>query len=258
MTRQQWWSPERRSSSPDNGVDALTKLTRLHLGSLPAHSAPSPAGPTSHVAADGARRDAEAELEEQFGRDALLAPARIAAGHRSDQPLEVRREARPPRTGSSARGSSSGRPRRTSGAAGRSPTSRRCRAGISSRASCTARSAGTTSSPARRISGRRGSGTVITGAASTLGGGTPSARTARTCPRRPSSRSCSPCWWGWSSPRLSPDSSSRPSTPSSGPRPAPPAPGFKSSRRPSRASTARLATSPEPWPRAISRPWKGL
>ena len=34
MTWQRWWSPERRSSSPDNGVDALTELTRLHLGSL--------------------------------------------------------------------------------------------------------------------------------------------------------------------------------------------------------------------------------
>jgi hypothetical protein len=34
MTRQPWWSPKRRSSSPDNGVDALTELTRLRLGSL--------------------------------------------------------------------------------------------------------------------------------------------------------------------------------------------------------------------------------
>ena len=34
MTRQPWWSPKHRSSSPDNGVDALTELTRLHLGSL--------------------------------------------------------------------------------------------------------------------------------------------------------------------------------------------------------------------------------
>ena len=34
MTRQRWWSPEHRSSSPDNGVDALAELTGLHLGSL--------------------------------------------------------------------------------------------------------------------------------------------------------------------------------------------------------------------------------
>jgi len=34
MTWQRWWSSERRSSSPDNGVDALTELTGLHLGSL--------------------------------------------------------------------------------------------------------------------------------------------------------------------------------------------------------------------------------
>ena len=34
MTRQRWWAPEHRSSSPDNGVDALAELTGLHLGSL--------------------------------------------------------------------------------------------------------------------------------------------------------------------------------------------------------------------------------
>ena len=34
MTRQRWWSPKHRSSSPDNGVDALTEFTRLLLGSL--------------------------------------------------------------------------------------------------------------------------------------------------------------------------------------------------------------------------------
>ena len=34
LTRQRWWSPEHRSSSPDNGVDALAELTGLHLGSL--------------------------------------------------------------------------------------------------------------------------------------------------------------------------------------------------------------------------------
>jgi hypothetical protein len=34
VTRQRYWSPEHRSSSPDNGVDALAELTGLHLGSL--------------------------------------------------------------------------------------------------------------------------------------------------------------------------------------------------------------------------------
>jgi hypothetical protein len=34
MTWQRWWSSERRSSSPDNGVDALAKVTGLHLDSL--------------------------------------------------------------------------------------------------------------------------------------------------------------------------------------------------------------------------------
>ena len=34
MTRQRSWSPERRSSSPDNGVGALTLFTGPHLGSL--------------------------------------------------------------------------------------------------------------------------------------------------------------------------------------------------------------------------------
>jgi hypothetical protein len=34
MPRQRWWAPEPRSSPPDNGVDALTELTKLHLGSL--------------------------------------------------------------------------------------------------------------------------------------------------------------------------------------------------------------------------------
>ena len=34
MIRQRYWSPEHRSSSPDNGVDALAELTGLHLGSL--------------------------------------------------------------------------------------------------------------------------------------------------------------------------------------------------------------------------------
>ncbi len=34
MTRQRWGPPEHRSSSPDNGVDALALLTGLPLGSL--------------------------------------------------------------------------------------------------------------------------------------------------------------------------------------------------------------------------------
>ena len=34
ITRQRRWSPKHRSSSPDNGVDALTEFTRLPLGSL--------------------------------------------------------------------------------------------------------------------------------------------------------------------------------------------------------------------------------
>ncbi len=34
MTRQRWWSPGHRSSPSGIGVDALTELTRLHLGSL--------------------------------------------------------------------------------------------------------------------------------------------------------------------------------------------------------------------------------
>ncbi len=32
MTRQRWWSPEHRSSSPDNGVDALTEVNEATPG----------------------------------------------------------------------------------------------------------------------------------------------------------------------------------------------------------------------------------
>ena len=57
------------------------------------------AGPASHVATNSTRRHEEAELQEQFRGDPLLAPRRIAAGHGRDQTLEVRREARPPGPG---------------------------------------------------------------------------------------------------------------------------------------------------------------
>ena len=54
VTRQRYWAPEHRSSSPDNGVDALAELTGLHLGSL-------------HAAACGVARSPRRALVRELG-----------------------------------------------------------------------------------------------------------------------------------------------------------------------------------------------
>ena len=79
-----------------DGLGMVSDDDGLPLLSCPA---PSPAGPAGQIAADGARRHAEAELQEQLHGDPLLAPRRIASGHGRDHSLKVRRAARPPRAG---------------------------------------------------------------------------------------------------------------------------------------------------------------
>ena len=46
----------------------------------------------SHVLAHGARRDSNAELDQQFVRDPLLAPWQIVARHFSDQAPQFQQE----------------------------------------------------------------------------------------------------------------------------------------------------------------------
>jgi len=60
---------------------------------------PSPAEPAAHGAADGARRDADSELHEEFCGDPLLAPGRIVAGHLSQQVAEGDGQSRAPDAG---------------------------------------------------------------------------------------------------------------------------------------------------------------
>src|SRR5215813_14245095 len=45
-----------------------------------------------HILPHGSRRDTQAELEQQFVRNALLAPGRIVMRHATDERLQVRRE----------------------------------------------------------------------------------------------------------------------------------------------------------------------
>jgi len=49
----------------------------------------------AHIPADGSRRHAEPEFQEEFRGDPLLAPGRIVPGHGGDQALQLRREPRP-------------------------------------------------------------------------------------------------------------------------------------------------------------------
>ncbi len=55
--------------------------------------------PVRHIAPPGPERHPNPECQEQVGVDPLLAPRRIAAGQRSDQAREIRREAWPSRAG---------------------------------------------------------------------------------------------------------------------------------------------------------------
>ena len=71
---------------------AWFRTTVAHRGA--GRALPSPAEPAAQGAVDGARRDAEAELHEEFGGDPLLAPSWITSRHPRAQALQVRRKAR--------------------------------------------------------------------------------------------------------------------------------------------------------------------
>lgn len=79
------------------GHDGLRVVPNEGGPSLPGRATPSPTGPAGQ-AAHGARRDAKAELDEEFRGNPLLAPGGVAPRHHGDQSLEIRREARPSRT----------------------------------------------------------------------------------------------------------------------------------------------------------------
>jgi hypothetical protein len=60
-----------------------------------ARSFSSPARPAAHMPADGAGRDTDPELQDEFCGNPLLAPGDVIPSHASDHPLAFPREPRP-------------------------------------------------------------------------------------------------------------------------------------------------------------------
>ncbi len=81
------------------GQDGLGMVADKGGPPLPGCSTPFPAAPASHIAVDDARRDPQAELQEQFRGDPFLASDRIATRHSRNQALQIRREAGPSGSG---------------------------------------------------------------------------------------------------------------------------------------------------------------
>ena len=83
---------------PEPGCDRHQEVARQHLaGVIPQKRAPHLRLRAAtgrdwplHVASDRPRRDGDAQLEQQFGRDPFLTPRPIRTRHLSDQRLEVR------------------------------------------------------------------------------------------------------------------------------------------------------------------------